>query len=84
MLWPVTLGNTMSSLQEQLIEEVSKALSGADVEVISSDDVHFFMTVTWPEFKGQSMLEQHRKVYDALSDHMKNTVHALSLHTRAG
>ena len=74
----------MSSLKDQLIEEVSAALPESEIEVISSDDVHFYMTVTWPGFKGQSMLEQHRQVYDALSTHLKETVHALSLHTRAG
>ncbi len=70
-------------MKQQLHAEISSALPGAEIEILSEDDVHFFVTVTWQDFKSLSMLEQHRKVYEALSDSTKEAVHALSLHTKA-
>jgi len=62
---------------KQWIEE---NLPEARVEV-TGDGQHFEATVISPVFTGKTILEQHRMVYDALGDKMKDAIHALSLQT---
>lgn len=45
------------------------------------DDDHFAATVVSPAFEGESLLDQHEMVYDALGDHMTTDIHALELST---
>ncbi len=45
------------------------------------DDDHFAATVVSPAFEGESLLDQHEMVYDALGDHMTEDIHALELST---
>jgi len=51
------------------------------VVTVSGDGQHFEATVVRSEFEGLSTLARHRIVYDALGDHMKSDIHALSLKT---
>jgi stress-induced morphogen len=46
------------------------------------DDDHLRATVVSPEFEGQSLVDQHEMVYDALGDAMTTDIHALELTTR--
>jgi len=50
---------------------------------VTGDGVHFEAVVICPAFTGKSMLAQHRMVYEALGDKMKQAIHALSLQTRS-
>jgi stress-induced morphogen len=45
------------------------------------DEDHLAATVVSPAFEGESLVQQHEMVYDALGDHMTNDIHALELKT---
>ena len=62
---------------------ILQALPAATVEVEDTmgDGHHFQATVVAPEFKGKTLLEQHRIVFDSLREALKEAVHALSLKT---
>jgi stress-induced morphogen len=47
------------------------------------DDDHLRATVVSPAFDGESLVDQHEMVYDALGDAMTTEIHALELTTRA-
>lgn len=67
---------------EQLIES---NLSDADAEVQrargANDDDHLAATVVSPAFEGETLVDQHNLVYDALGEHMTTDIHALELST---
>ncbi|MEF8778428.1 MAG: BolA family protein [Natronomonas sp.] len=46
------------------------------------DDDHLRATVVSPAFDGESLVDQHEMVYDALGDAMTTDIHALELTTR--
>ncbi|GAB3705742.1 BolA family protein [Halorubrum pallidum] len=45
------------------------------------EDAHFAAVVVSPAFDGESLVDQHQRVYDAVGDHMTRTVHALEIKT---
>ena len=53
----------------------------ADVEDTRGTGDHFSAVVVWHGFDGLSLIEQHRKVYEALGKHMTREIHALQLKT---
>ncbi|TAN08966.1 MAG: BolA/IbaG family iron-sulfur metabolism protein [Rhodanobacteraceae bacterium] len=57
------------------------ALPGAEVKVVTVDDVHFQARIVAREFAGKPTLARHRLVYAALGERMGGEVHALSLRT---
>ncbi|ELZ13534.1 BolA family protein [Halovivax asiaticus JCM 14624] len=67
---------------QQLIED---ALPNAEADVHRArgehDDDHLAATVVSPAFEGESLVDQHQLVYDALGDHMTTDIHALELST---
>ncbi|MFC7045932.1 BolA family protein [Halobacteriaceae archaeon GCM10025711] len=69
-------------LQEvaRLIEE---HVEDADAWVTDprQDGEHLAAVVVSPAFEGQSLVEQHQQVYDALGEHMTTDIHALELKT---
>lgn len=60
---------------------IERGLPGARVSVVG-DGRHFEAEVVSSAFKGKSMLQQHRMVYEALGEKMRAEIHALSLRTR--
>lgn len=46
------------------------------------DDDHLQATVVSPAFEGESLVDQHQLVYDALDGAMTTDIHALELTTR--
>lgn len=44
-------------------------------------DAHFAAVVVSPTFEGNSLVEQHQMVYDAVGDAMTDSVHALEIET---
>jgi len=69
---------------EEVRRRIEAALPGAvvQVETFSGDD-HFRAVVEAPQFRGKSLVEQHRLVYAAVEDLLGGAMHALSLKTRA-
>lgn len=45
------------------------------------EDAHFAAFVVSPVFEGESLVDQHQRVYDAVGDHMTRSVHALEIKT---
>jgi len=45
------------------------------------EDAHFAALVVSPAFEGESLVDQHQRVYDAVGDHMTRSVHALEIKT---
>jgi stress-induced morphogen len=67
---------------ERLIEE---GVPDAEAEVTTprhpDDDEHFAAVVVSPVFEGESLVDRHQLVYDALDGHMTEDIHAIELTT---
>ena len=76
----------MTLKAEHLVELVRRHLPEAEVtaEDTRGDGAHFALTVVCRDFAGMSRIEQHRRVYAALSGHIVDGgLHAVQLTTRA-
>jgi len=51
------------------------------VTVEGEDRRHYAAVVVSDEFEGLSKIRRHQKVYQALGEHLKDQIHALTLHT---
>ncbi len=73
----------MLTIQE-IKEKIEQGLSGAQVEIQDprQDGIHLKAIVTWAGFKDQSLVEQHRLVYETLKEELKEELHALALETK--
>jgi stress-induced morphogen len=63
---------------------ITDALPGARATVSPQrgpDDDHLAAVVVSPAFEGETLVDQHRLVYDALGEHMTTDIHALELKT---
>ncbi|MDQ6950761.1 MAG: BolA/IbaG family iron-sulfur metabolism protein [Mariprofundales bacterium] len=69
---------------QQLEQLIASAIPDAEVSVrcFSGDD-HFEVEVISPTFAGKTRVAQHKMVYAALGDRMRQAIHALALTTRA-
>ena len=45
------------------------------------EDAHFAAVVVSPAFEGQTLVQQHQRVYDALEGHMTTDIHAMEIKT---
>ena len=68
---------------QEVKRRIEDALPGARVQVgtFSGAD-HFEALVEAPQFKGKSLVEQHRMVYAAVDGLLGGAMHALALRTR--
>lgn len=68
---------------EEIKRRIEAALPGAKVRVgtFSGDD-HFEAVVEAVQFRGKSLVEQHRMVYAAVDGLLGGAMHALALKTR--
>jgi len=72
----------MTPTPEEIAEMVRQGLPDAIVDVLLySGDDHFEMEVVSAAFAGKSRIAQHKMVYAALGDHMREAIHALALKT---
>lgn len=62
---------------------IRTAIPDADVSVtdMQGSGDHFDVVVVSPAFEGCSLVQQHRMVYAALGDNMRQAIHALALRT---
>ena len=62
---------------------IRKKIPNAKVVVkdIVGDNNHFSAEIASKEFNGKTMLEQHKMVYNALSEELKEDLHALTIKT---
>ena len=48
-------------------------------EVQKSGGGHFSIFVVSEDFKGKTIIQRHRMIYDLLSEELKTTIHALAI-----
>ncbi len=65
---------------EQVKQYIRDNLACEHVEV-AGDGHHFEAVIVSPVFEGKSRIQQHKAVYSALGDRMREEIHALSMKT---
>ncbi|UPM44095.1 BolA family protein [Halocatena salina] len=67
---------------ERLIEaEIEDARATVTHPRGDHDEDHLAAVVVSPAFDGETLVDQHQRVYDALGEHMTRDIHALELKT---
>ena len=66
---------------DQIKAAIEAHLPGSEAKPYTEDNHHFEVEVVAEQFSGQSLLSQHRMVYVALGDLMKD-IHALAIETK--
>lgn len=62
------------------IEQLLRAhLDISSIDVKSDDNVHFEALIVSPAFAGKRAVARHQMVYEALGEHMRADIHALSI-----
>ena len=71
---------------EEVEARIEAAIEDCEATVVKArgehDDDHLRATVVSPAFEGESLVDQHQLVYDALDEAMTTDIHALELTTR--
>ena len=69
--------------QDQIIARIRQSIPDAEVRLtdLTGGGDHWQAVIVSQSFAGKSMMEQHRMVFDALSEEMKGPIHALTLKT---
>jgi len=72
-----------TSMHPDIIKErLQKNLPDATIQIQSDDHIHYRATVVSKQFQGLSKIAQHRLVYNALREELKEQIHALQLTTK--
>jgi acid stress-induced BolA-like protein IbaG/YrbA len=68
---------------EQVRTMLERGFPGDRIELQNpqGDGEHYQLLIVSDRFQGQSMVEQHQLVYQALGDAMRRAIHALALKT---
>ncbi|MCC5794913.1 MAG: BolA/IbaG family iron-sulfur metabolism protein [Chromatiales bacterium] len=64
---------------EEIARLIEAQLPGSQVQVHSSDNVHYEAVVISATFDGQRKLQRHRQIYAALGERVGGDIHALSI-----
>jgi stress-induced morphogen len=71
--------------EDAVAELIEEALPEARATVTTprdpDDDKHYAVRVVSPAFEGESLVDQHQLVHDALGDHLTRDIHAIELTT---
>ena len=68
---------------EEVRKRIADALPGANVQVGTFSGMdHFEALVVAPQFRGKSLIQQHKMVYAAVDGLLGGAMHALALKTR--
>ncbi|MFC6889051.1 BolA family protein [Halorubrum trueperi] len=73
-----------AELADRIEAEIPDAVARVTNPRIHDDedeDAHYAAWVVSPAFEGESLVDQHQRVYDAVGDHMTRSVHALEIKT---
>jgi transcriptional regulator, BolA protein family len=72
----------------ELAAAIESGIPDADAEVTTPrapdeehEDSHFAARVVSPAFAGESIVDRHERVYDAVGDAMTDEIHALEITT---
>lgn len=69
------LANDFNPLHLEVINESSNH------NVPEGSESHFKVVVVSPEFAGKNLLARHRMINATLADELKDSIHALAIHT---
>lgn len=69
------LANDFNPLHLEVINESSNH------NVPAGSESHFKVVVVSPDFAGKNLLARHRMINATLADELKNSIHALAIHT---
>ncbi len=71
---------TASPMNPESVADLIRAgIPGAQVRVMSDDNVHFATVVVSADFAGKRMIARHQLVYRALGERVGREIHALSI-----
>ena len=73
--------DTVESLIEEGIPDAVARVTAPRVHNDEDEDAHVAVVAVSPAFEGESLVDQHQLVYDAVGDHMTRSVHALEIKT---
>jgi len=73
--------DTVESLIEEGIPDAVARVTAPRIHNDEDEDAHFAVVAVSPAFEGESLVDQHQLVYDAVGDHMTRSVHALEIET---
>ncbi|VTT88359.1 probable BolA-like protein [Halorubrum sp. DM2] len=71
----------VAALIEENLPDAVARVTTPRVHEDEDEDAHFAAWVVSPVFEGESLVDQHQRVYDAVGDHMTQSVHALEIKT---
>ena len=66
---------------DEVKNRIEAAISGAEAEVQTADEVHFNVLVRASAFEGLTRVQQHRLVMDIFDGELGGAIHALALKT---
>ncbi len=67
------------AIQPQLIEIIDDSAAHAGHAGASQGAGHYNVTIVAEAFEGQSLVQRHQLIYQALGDLMKTEIHALGI-----
>jgi len=80
----------MGPIQQLIEKKLHDNIQAEYIEVVNESDMHnvpagseshFKVTLVSSEFEGKMLVAQHRMINTVLQDELKNSIHALALHT---
>jgi stress-induced morphogen len=71
----------VAALIEEHLPDAVARVTAPRVHNDEDEDAHFAAVVVSSAFEGESLVDQHQLVYDAVGDHMTRSVHALEIKT---
>ncbi len=71
------LDTTLAPLHIEIRDDTGKHINHQNFD----DGAHLSSVIVSPHFKGLTLLERHRLVYQALADMIKKEIHAFSMQT---
>jgi BolA protein len=87
------MSTSTEATRQLVVEALERTLEPTDLEVIDHSEAHaghagneaqaghYIIRITSAAFEGLSLLEQHRKVFDAVGYPMDGRIHALEIKT---
>ncbi|ELZ34696.1 BolA family protein [Halorubrum distributum JCM 9100] len=73
--------DAVADLIEEHLSDAVARVTAPRIHDDEDEDAHFAAVVVSPAFEGESLVDQHQRVYDAVGDHMTRSVHALEIKT---
>ena len=73
--------DAVADLIEEKLPDAVARVTAPRIHDDEDEDAHFAAVVVSPAFEGESLVDQHQRVYDAVGDHMTRSVHALEIKT---